>query len=222
MDGRSCRRKTHRLGAFLSAVFLLFSFVCASASLTACAAEDDEAGSQAVESEAAADSGEAADDVETDGDDAAGDETLGDDDAAGTEDAAEESGAASDDVASSDGEAGGEAADEGEESDADGGSSSEESSYGEAGVDFVADEIIIVYEGEALELDEALGLADDEEATLLSLGITSQETISTGEDGGVTVLVQLDGEASVEELVELLPQAPAIAAAQPNYLYSLQ
>lgn len=210
MDGRSCSWKTRRLWALMTAVFLLFSLVCASASLTACAAGEDEAGSQAAESELAADSGEAADDAEADGDDASGEEALGDD------------GAAGDDAASSDGEVADEAADEGGESSADDGSSAEESSYGEAGVDFVADEIIIVYEGEALELDEALGLEGDEGATLSSLGVTSQEVISTSDDGSAIVLAQLDGETSVEELIELLPQSPAIAAAQPNYLYSLE
>lgn len=223
VDERPFSWRTRRLGVLLSAVFLLFSLICASVSLTACAAGEGEAGSQAAESEVAVGDDGAADNNEADGDDVASEEAADADDAAEDDGAADADHAADvDDAAASEGGIGDDEAGEDGESDASGGVGAEQSSYGEAGVDFVADEIIIVYEGEALELDEALGFADDEGATLLSLGVTSQEMISTSEGGGATVLAQLDGKASVEELVELLPQASAIAAAQPNYLYSLQ
>lgn len=101
----------------------------------------------------------------------------------------------------------------------------EESDDSDPDAPYSSDELIIVYEEEALSLDDTLDLdsgSASDGLTLEEAGITEQEVIlsAEGEDGDI-VLAQLDPDASAEELIAELSEDPAIAYVQPNYSYEL-
>ena len=107
---------------------------------------------------------------------------------------------------------------------ADAASAASEAAYAE-------DELIIVYEDEPLELDEPLDVGPlttleasgslTADVTLEDVGVVAQEQIVESASGGAVVLAELDGNASVEEVIERIEDDPAIAYAQPNYTYEL-
>ena len=101
-------------------------------------------------------------------------------------------------------------------------------------LDYVEGEIIIVYEDDALDLDEELDVDVDSEAvvelvgedadevTLEDVGVVEQEEVATtSDDEGTVVVAQLDEDVSVEDVIEAIEDDPDIAYVQPNYSYSI-
>ena len=84
-------------------------------------------------------------------------------------------------------------------------------------------EMIIVYEDEALGLDESLNSsARSAETTLQDIGVVDQEEVApTTEGHGSVALAQLSDDVSMDEAIQQVEAAPGIAYAQPNYAYSL-
>ena len=87
---------------------------------------------------------------------------------------------------------------------------------------YQTDEIIIIYEDEAAELDETLEGISSGEQTLEDLGVTSQEELVSADSGqGAVTVASVSEGTDIEELIEELEADESIASVQPNYTYEL-
>ena len=106
--------------------------------------------------------------------------------------------------------------------------------------DAVEGELIVVYEDDAPELDEELSVdadevddevleevagsadeASDPELTLEEMGVVGQEEVAPASDGeGVVTLVEIEGELTTDEAIELLEAAEGVSYVQENYTYA--
>lgn len=92
-----------------------------------------------------------------------------------------------------------------------------------ANAEFASDEVMIVYEDEAIELHEELPeLAQVKESTIADLGIVEQEVIVSDlvSEGEVAVAKIADGE-TVEDVIDKVSSLEGVAYAEPNYTFAL-
>lgn len=91
--------------------------------------------------------------------------------------------------------------------------------------------LIVVYEGDAPEVDEPLSVGEaaateeaaaSAEATLGDLGVAAQEEIAPASDvSGAVAVVQLDQGVAAESAIEQIEAADEVAYVQPDYSYDL-